>query len=215
MKNLLITICQEIGYKNPPNKSGITLEMLLDGSLSGNIVDYVRQKTGCAKQTVTNAIKSTFPDRHPIHDKSLVAFILGKWDLKKCCECKEVKDIGEYYFNSSKTSGLSDMCKICNRKARRETYAKNPQKELHLNNIRRRQRDTNQTPKWADLGKIEKFYHNRPLGMHVDHIYPLNSSWVCGLHVLENLQYLPPSENLSKSNKDLSSNGTGQCSFTA
>jgi hypothetical protein len=56
------------------------------------------------------------------------------------------------------------------------------------------------TPKWADLDKIKEIYRNRPEGYHVDHIIPLVSSRVCGLHVEHNLQYLPASENIRKKN---------------
>lgn len=56
-------------------------------------------------------------------------------------------------------------------------------------------------PKWADLEAIEEFYKNRPEDCHVDHIIPLQGKNVCGLHVLNNLQYLPAAENLRKSNK--------------
>lgn len=57
------------------------------------------------------------------------------------------------------------------------------------------------TPKWADMSEILRFYENTPPGHHVDHIVPLRGRNVCGLHVLDNLQYLPASENVSKGNR--------------
>lgn len=65
---------------------------------------------------------------------------------------------------------------------------------------KRRADKLQRTPKWADLKAISEFYANRPEGYHVDHIIPLCGELVSGLHVLENLQYLPASENCSKSN---------------
>ena len=56
-------------------------------------------------------------------------------------------------------------------------------------------------PPWANLEAIKQFYLNRPEGHHVDHIIPLRGKTVSGLHILENLQYLPAKENLAKSNK--------------
>jgi hypothetical protein len=55
-------------------------------------------------------------------------------------------------------------------------------------------------PKWADLKAIENIYANKPEGYHVDHIVPLISDKVCGLHVENNLQYLTAEQNLKKSN---------------
>lgn len=56
-------------------------------------------------------------------------------------------------------------------------------------------------PHWADQTEITAFYAACPPGYHVDHIVPLNGKNVCGLHVVWNLQYLPPAENRAKSNK--------------
>ncbi len=72
--------------------------------------------------------------------------------------------------------------------------------KLHLNALRRA-RQLQATPAWADLEAIKEFYLNRPEGYHVDHIIPLCHPNVCGLHVLENLQYLPAEDNLKKNNR--------------
>ncbi|NDG30981.1 hypothetical protein EB118_13045 [bacterium] len=201
MKNLLLTIAHESGYKDPKNNSGISLELLIEGSLSGNVVSYVREATGCAKDTVTKAIRKAFPDRDPIHDRSLIKFLLSKRELKHCSSCKQVREKIYFYTNRSNRDGLGDLCKDCSKQARRDCYAKDPQKEIAMNSVRKRQRDILQTPSWANKDSIIEFYKNRPEGYHVDHIIPLNGETVCGLHILENLQYLPVHENLSKNNK--------------
>lgn len=57
------------------------------------------------------------------------------------------------------------------------------------------------TPLWADLELIELFYKSCPEHYQVDHIIPLNGKIVSGLHVINNLQYLPRLDNLKKGNK--------------
>lgn len=57
------------------------------------------------------------------------------------------------------------------------------------------------TPLWIDRAIIIQIYANCPAGFHVDHIIPLNGKTVSGLHVPENLQYLPAAENDRKGNK--------------
>jgi len=57
------------------------------------------------------------------------------------------------------------------------------------------------TPKWSDRAAVDLFFSACPEGYHIDHIVPLRGKSVCGLHVLENLQYLPAQENMRKSNK--------------
>lgn len=57
-------------------------------------------------------------------------------------------------------------------------------------------------PPWADRKAMEAMYVEAAArGVHVDHIVPLRSPVVCGLHCEANLQLLPPSENISKSNR--------------
>lgn len=58
------------------------------------------------------------------------------------------------------------------------------------------------TPIWADMEKIKKIYIEAIKNkMVVDHIIPLKSKYVCGLHVENNLQLLIAEENSKKNNK--------------
>lgn len=57
-----------------------------------------------------------------------------------------------------------------------------------------------QRPSWANIDKLREIYVNRPDGYHVDHIIPLRGKYVSGLHVENNLQYLPAKENMIKHN---------------
>jgi hypothetical protein len=72
----------------------------------------------------------------------------------------------------------------------------------------RRALKSNATPPWSDLKAIEQFYIDcarisaeTGIKHHVDHIVPLKHSLVCGLHVPANLQIIPASDNIAKSNK--------------
>ena len=63
-------------------------------------------------------------------------------------------------------------------------------------------------PRWANKFFIEEIYdlarlRTKFLGKRyeVDHIVPLNSPLVCGLHVEQNLQVIPATENRSKHNR--------------
>lgn len=75
-----------------------------------------------------------------------------------------------------------------------------PEVIRHLNALRKADK-IRATPKWADLKAIEEFYGKCPKGYHVDHYYPLRGKTVSGLHVLNNLQYLPACDNIRKGNK--------------
>lgn len=61
---------------------------------------------------------------------------------------------------------------------------------------------------WRDREKIIEIYkecakisEETGIPHHVDHIYPLQSSYGCGLHVHYNLQIITGADNCSKSNK--------------
>lgn len=74
--------------------------------------------------------------------------------------------------------------------------------------VKRNAQKKQAVPKWANEFFIEEAYHlaalrTKMLGYpwHVDHIVPLQSKLVCGLHVHNNLRVIPGSENLAKGNR--------------
>lgn len=88
--------------------------------------------------------------------------------------------------------------------AAREAVAQWGRVNKHRRNAitaRRYAKKARATPLWAEHGLIEELYRQAALrGWHVDHVVPLNSPLVCGLHCWANLQLLSPSENCSKGN---------------
>lgn len=87
--------------------------------------------------------------------------------------------------------------------AKKKWYEANKKHQLALTR-KYQTRKINAAPKWLNdiqLQQMKIMYKNCPKGYHVDHIVPLQGKNVCGLHVPWNLQYLPASENVKKSNK--------------
>jgi hypothetical protein len=72
---------------------------------------------------------------------------------------------------------------------------------------KRRADERKATPPWADRQAIAAVYREarkrREAGedVHVDHVVPLTSELVCGLHVEHNLEIIPAFDNRSKKNR--------------
>lgn len=94
-----------------------------------------------------------------------------------------------------------------NRKRMRRWAKENPAR-VAATNRKRQVAKLQAIPPWADLQKIEAIYaearritEETGIKHHVDHIYPLVSKVMCGLHCETNLQILTAAENCSKSNR--------------
>lgn len=92
------------------------------------------------------------------------------------------------------------------RELKREWKRKNPDKAA-AQCAHRRASKIKRTPAWADLNEIKCFYYRaqemfEATGQEyeVDHIVPLRSPVVCGLHVESNLQIVTAAFNSKKSN---------------
>jgi len=150
---------------------------------------------------------------------------------KGCTLCRNARVNADYHKKTAAGKAWYQQNKQKHNEAGRKQYWKNAEqrktkwKEWRKNNLnhdlernrkygqknkdvvkrkaaRRRANKKTQTPQWADLCKINQIYQECPPGFHVDHIYPLKSNYLCGLHIETNLQILTEKQNLIKNNRE-------------
>jgi hypothetical protein len=163
-----------------------------------------KEHFGIAEQTFNRIVKREFPTITLNGGGETWAFyLLALVNHKKCHKCAKI------FYKDAFYSGVKH-CKDChaikNKKYYNEridiwhTYYDTHKSDYIARSAQRRAIAKQATPKWANLLKIKEIYLQCPPGYHVDHIIPLKSDIVCGLHVENNLQYLPAADNLQKSN---------------
>ncbi len=149
-------------------------------------------------------------------DKPTSAFSSnGPGLLKKRCKPCRSQDQSARYAAKSPEEKKAQMSRIAEWVARNpdkyRTYARTTRKRnpapYRLKVQLRRRRYRMATPAWADREAIAKFYRNAAqltaetgIPHDVDHIVPLVSPFVCGLHCEANLRVVQMRENRRKSN---------------
>ena len=146
--------------------------------------------------------------------------------MKICVKCKVKKTLDSFALQKETKDGRHSQCKKCRSaydkqkydpKKRRKEYLENHTKskeerrayyaankeDYYYRKAMRRAAKLKATPKWFEQDLVAIVYKKaKELKCHVDHIVPLQSTLVCGLHCWANLQLLPEDINKSKSNRE-------------
>lgn len=135
--------------------------------------------------------------------------------LNKCIECTKL-DSSIRYYNIPIEKHRADRRNYDNKNRDKKSkwslkYIKNNPGKVNAQTAKRRTIKLQATPQWLtkeQYNEIKQFYIDAKdlqwlseERLEVDHIVPLVSDIVCGLHVPWNLQILPKSQNVKKGNK--------------
>lgn len=121
---------------------------------------------------------------------------------KECSDrCMASRKKKADYYREAQARYRSENIEKC-KEAAKDWWGKNKGKRLAYKSARRAA-EVMSIPAWADMHEIAGIYRKASEmdGMHVDHIVPLISPVVCGLHVSNNLQIITAKENMSKGNR--------------
>jgi len=182
-------ILAELKNRNIPRYTKTGKDILLTISIG-------YRESGWSAAGHTKMSKKYFPDK-PYGD-TIFNFLLYQSKKGYCTYCDTVKDNSEFQSRSDNNSKTKSTCRSCQYSYKLETQGHS---YFANSSAKYRAAKVSAVPSWANLDKISEIYENCPEGYHVDHIFPLQGETCCGLHVENNLQYLPAKDNLSKSNK--------------
>jgi hypothetical protein len=136
--------------------------------------------------------------------------------MKICSKCGLEKPESEFHWHTKSLQKRKSVCKTCDGKRKNEWSSKNRLKaNQHAMRWLKKNpgkagrfstwaRTARVTPAWAridvieDLYALAALYRAAGISCEVDHIIPLKSDLVCGLHCEQNLQLLSRSDNVMK-----------------
>lgn len=174
--------------------NGITSLSLVKALISTSSIDEAGELLGYTgspvKQAVRSCLAPKFNKSHKFgtdhtNNQSWRFTLLACIEYKFCTSCSKYLPYTCYNSSNQTSEGIRSYCKDCStiKSAKHKEYIKQ------------------RTPKYSEEQAILEFYKSCPKGYHVDHILPLRGKLVSGLHVLENLQYLPEKDNIQKGNR--------------
>ena len=196
----------------PRMTCGTFIELILEG-YSGPEISRI---WGVGEQTFNRTVSDKLTPKIGKCNgggETLGFLLMAYVGYKKCRGCDTLLPYSEYHKDSTLKQGIAHICKMCRSVSNKEQYGSAKTKLAHEEsynrnkhkiterNIYSKYKRSLRIPTWSEQEQIQQFYKLCPTGYHVDHILPLQGTYVSGLHVLGNLQYLPEKDNLVKGNK--------------
>jgi 5-methylcytosine-specific restriction endonuclease McrA len=132
--------------------------------------------------------------------KRLEAGVIQRYSPKKIAESKDRKRLRDVTRFARWAKNNAEHVKILRRESSLRFAEKNPHK-VRATLAKRRAAKLLATPKFGQDGIEDVYLEAHYFQMEVDHIIPLVSDKVCGLHVIANLQLLSKSANSAKRNR--------------
>lgn len=189
-------------HKNDSGKYGVRPECKeckskKDEAYRNNNKDLIRKK----KKEYYEANRKTISEKHKSY-----------YDAHRAEISSYKKKYGKTYreINQQALSAYGKAYRDANKEAvlirQRQWRQANPDKS-NARSAKYRARKIQALQSWVDKEAIEGMYYlaalfrQTGLNVHVDHIVPLQSDTVCGLHCEANLQLLPGNINQSKGNR--------------
>lgn len=169
---------------------GITSLSLVCALISTSSVQEAAEYLGYSDNPIKQSIRVLFKNNTDStafasgahnHWRITLLSVIG---VKYCPACRIVKPFDHFGSDPRTRNKTTSKCKSC-------LLIKSKTEKSYI---------ALRTPSWADTSSIEDFYKRCPDLCHVDHIIPLRGKLVSGLHVVDNLQYLPAKENILKGN---------------
>ena len=181
--------------------------------------EYIKECVVCKKKKVAEHFYKNLNNLDGLYStcKSCVSVInksknniadpTNRDKLKLCVKCRIEKPQYDFHKHRRTPDGLRTWCKECTTNTTLKYVKENPAKDAARAASRRAQK-LKSTPRWADKSTIDALYteadeltKSTNVRHSVDHIVPLNSPIVCGLHCEHNLRIITLSENCSKRNR--------------
>lgn len=199
-------------YRNFVESKIVQVGTRKDSFKKQDILDFCCQWTKTATayfgSSCTKKLQRVFGEsiKQKPRGMSINTYLLLEFGFRRCAVCADILSLDSFCKNTSEAIGYNSKCRKCVAELRKLEAPK-----INELTAKRRASKFQATPKWltkkqrsdilAFYKKAKQLETKTGVKHNVDHIIPIQSNIVCGLHVPWNLQVITAKENMSKGNR--------------